>query len=152
MRVIGLPRARLPRGFLTGQHDGQAIEVGDEAAIHGLVEREQPCLVCEELADGDSLFALLRELRPVRAHPLFVVEPAAGVGDGQRHRGQALGRRVDDHHRVLLPRLAGLLVSDTAPEVDDLLAAVGRHSRRRPARGVERSCRQTPRARPRTHD
>ena len=93
-------------------------------AIDGLVDREQPGLVRQELADGDLLFALLRELRPVRAHPLFVVEPTARVGDGERHRGQALGGRVDDHHRVLLPRLARLLVSDTAPEVDDLLAAV----------------------------
>ena len=58
------------------------------------------------------------------ADPLFVVEPAARVGDGQGHRGQALGGRVDEHHRVLLPRLARLLVPDTAPEVDDLLAAV----------------------------
>ena len=46
------------------------------------------------------------------------------MGDGERHRGQALGGRVDDHHGVLLPRLARLLVADAAPEVDDLLAAV----------------------------
>ena len=78
----------------------------------------------EQLADGDLLFALLRELRPVRGHPLFVIEPAARVGEGERHRGQALGGRVDDHHGVLLPRLAGLLVANAAPEVDDLLAAV----------------------------
>ena len=56
--------------------------------------------------------------------PLFVVEPAAGVGEGQGHGGQALGGRVDDDHGVLLPRLARLLVADAAPEVDDLLAAV----------------------------
>ena len=122
--VIGLPRSGLPRRFLAGQHDRQSIEVGDDAAIDGLVDREQPGLVCQELTDGDALFALLRELRPVRAHPFFVIEPAARVRDGKRHRGQALGGRVDDHHRVLLPGLARLLVSDTAPDVDDLLAAV----------------------------
>ena len=133
--MIGLPRSRLPRGFLTRQHDCQAIEVGDDAAIDGLVEREQPCLVCQKLADGDSLFALLRELRPVRAHPFFVVEPPPRVGDRQRHRGQPLGGRVDDHHGVLLPGLARLLVPDTAPEIDDLLAADDRHSRRRPVPG-----------------
>ena len=127
--MIRLPRSGLPRGFLTRQHDRQAIEIGDDAAIDGLVDREQPCLVCQELADGDALFALLRELRPVRAHAFFVVEPAARVGDGERHRGQALGGRVDDHHRVLLPRLARLLVADTAPEIDDLLAAVIRAAR-----------------------
>jgi hypothetical protein len=107
-------------GFLTGQHDCQAIEVCDEAAIQGLVERVQTRLVCQELADGHSLFTLLRELRPVRAHAFFVIEPASRVSDRQGHRSEALGGRVDDHHGVLLPRLARLLVSDTAPEVDDL--------------------------------
>jgi len=42
----------------------------------------------------------------------------------QRHRGQALGGRVDDRHGALLPRLSGLSASNTAPEVDDLLAAM----------------------------
>ena len=145
--VIGLPRARFPRGLLTGQHDGQAIEIGDEAAIQRLVEHVQPRLVCQELADGDSLFALLRELRPVRAHPFFVVEPSPRVGDGQRHRGQALGRRVDDHHGVLLPRLAGLLGFGHRPRGRRPSRRGDRHSRRRPAPGVARSCRRTPRAR-----
>ena len=66
--VIRLPRSGLPRGLLTRQHDRQAIEIGDDAAIDRLVEREQPRLVRQELADGDSLLALLRELRPVRRH------------------------------------------------------------------------------------
>ena len=70
------------------------------------------------------LFALLGELRPVRCDALLVVEPAARVGDRQGHRGQALGCRVDQDHRVLFPRLAGRLVPHTAPQVDDLLAAV----------------------------
>ena len=56
------------------------------------------------------------------AHAFLVVEPPARVRDGQRHRGQALGGRVDDHHGVLLPRLASLLVPDAAPQVDDFLA------------------------------
>ena len=58
------------------------------------------------------------------ADPLFVIEPAARVGEGERHGGQTLGGRVDDHHGVLLPRLAGLLVPNAAPQVDDLLAAM----------------------------
>ena len=53
--VIGLPRARFPCRFLACQHDGQTIEVGDEAARHGLVEHVQPRLVCQELANGDPL-------------------------------------------------------------------------------------------------
>jgi hypothetical protein len=46
------------------------------------------------------------------------------VRDGQGHGGQALGGRVDEHHGVLLPRLARLLVPDAAPEIDDLLASM----------------------------
>ena len=120
--VIGLTRPGLPRRLLAGEHDRQAIQIGDHAAIDGLIESEQPCLVREELADGHLFFSLLRELRPVRGNPLFVVEPAARVGDGQGHRGQALGGRVHEDHRVPLPRLTRLLVANTAPEVDDLLA------------------------------
>ena len=52
-RVVGLPRSRFPCGLLAGEDDREAIEVGDHAAIDGLVEREQPRLVGEELADGD---------------------------------------------------------------------------------------------------
>jgi hypothetical protein len=92
--------------------------------INGLVQLEKPCLVCEELAHGDLPFALLRELRPVRGDPLFVVEPTSRVCDAERHRRQAFSGGVDDDHGVLLPRLARLLVSDTAPQVDDLLAAM----------------------------
>ena len=146
--VIGLPRSGLPRGFLTRQHDRQAIEVGDDAAIDGLVEREQARLVGQELADGDSLLAVLRELRPVRADPFFVVEPSARVRDGERHRGQALGGRVDDHHRVLLPGLAGPLVPNAAPQVDDLLAAVKGTAGSAQLASLEQSSRRTPRARP----
>ena len=82
-------------------------------------------------------FALLRELRPVRAHPLFVVEPAARVGDGERHRGQALGRRVDDDHGVSLPRLARLACSECRPTDRRLSRRGDRRSRRRPAPDVE---------------
>ena len=150
--VIGLTRAGLPRRLLTGEHDCQAIQIRDDAPIDGLIEGEQPRLVGEQLANGDLLFALLRELGPVRGDPLFVVEPAARVGDGQGHRGQALGGRVDEHHRVPLPRLAGQLVPDPAPEVDDLLAVNDRRSRRRRVLRVERSSRQTPRAPPQSRD
>ena len=141
MRVIGLPRPRLPRRLLTRQHDGEAIEVGDDAAIDGLVERVQPCLVRQELADGDSLLALLRELRPVGAHTFLVIEPASRVREGERHRGQALGGRVDDHHRVPLPGLAGLLVSDYRPRGRRPSRRGDRHSRRRraPARRAKLS-------------
>ena len=123
-RVIGLPRAGLPHRFLAGQHHRQTIEVGDQAPVHRLIEGEQARLVSQELADGDGLFSLLGKLRPVAADALLVVEPAPGMGDRQGHRGQALGSRVDQDHRVLLPGLTGRLVPDTAPQVDDLLTSM----------------------------
>ena len=123
-RMVGLARPRLPRRLLTGKDDREPIEVGDDAGIDGLVEREKPRLVGEQLAHGDLVFALLRELGPVGGHALFVIEPAAGVGDGERHGGQPLAGRPDEHHRVPLPRFARLFVANAAPQVDDLLAAV----------------------------
>ena len=94
------------------------------APIDRFVDGEQSGLVCQELAHGDALLALLRELRPVRAHAFLVVEPSARVGDGERHRRQPFGRGMDDHHRVLLPGLSRVLVPDAAPEIDGHLAAV----------------------------
>ncbi len=122
--VIGLARAWLPRRSLTGEHKRQPIQIADQAAINRLIKGEQARLVREELADGDPLLAVLRKLGPVPGDSFFVVEPAAGVGDRERHRGEALRGGVDEHHRVPLPRLARLLVPGTAPEVDDLLAVV----------------------------
>src|SRR5688572_28885797 len=80
--------------------------------------------MCEKLADGDALFALLCEIRPVRAHALFVVEPSARVRDGERHRSQPFGRRVHDHHRAPFPRVSSLFVADASPNVDGLLSAM----------------------------
>ena len=121
--VIGLPGAGFPRRLLARHHRGQPIRVRDHAAIDGLVEGKQTRLVSQELAHGDRLLAVLRELGPVRGDPLVVVQPAARVRDGQGHRRQALGGRVDDDHRVPFPGLTRWPVPDAAPEVDDLLAA-----------------------------
>ena len=122
--VIRLMRAGLPCRLLTGEHDRQAVEIGDHAAIDRFLEGKQPCLVGEQLSDGDPVLPLLRELGPVSGHALFVVQPTAGVGDRESHRGETLGRRVDHHHGVRLPRRTGLLVADAAPEIDDLFAAM----------------------------
>ena len=40
--VIGLPRTGFPRWLLTGQHDRQAIEVGDDAAVDRFVDANRP--------------------------------------------------------------------------------------------------------------
>ncbi len=111
----------LPHRFLTCQHDRQPIEIGDHPSIHGFIKRKQASLVGQELANGDLLFALLRELRPITTDRLLVVEPSPRVGDGQGHGGQALGGGVDYYHRVLLPGLARLLVAYATPEVDNLI-------------------------------
>ena len=63
---------RLPR-----QHVRQPIEIGDEYPVERNVEREQAGLMGEQLADGDVLFPMLREFRPVRTDALVVIEPAA---------------------------------------------------------------------------
>src|SRR6188768_1033182 len=78
----------------------------------------------KQLAHGDALLALLRELGPVGADAFFVIKPSARVGDRQRHRRQAFGGRMHDHHRVAFPWLTRLLVADTAPDVDDLPGAL----------------------------
>jgi len=123
-RMISLARARLPCRLLARQHDRKTVEVGHEIPVPLLIEGKQARLVRKQLADSDVLLAVLGEFRPVAADALLVVEPAAGVGQCERHRGQALGGRVDQDHGVLLPRLAGRLVAHAAPQVNDLLAPV----------------------------
>ena len=120
--VVGLPRSWRPRGPLAGHHRREPVKIGDDAAIDTLVEREEAGLVGEELANGDALLAVLRELRPVRAHELVVVEQATRVRERESHRGEALGGGEDEDHRVRLPRLPGVGAADPTPEVDDPLA------------------------------
>src|SRR5262245_46889190 len=122
--VVSLARPWLPRRLLTGEHDREPIEVGDDTWIDGLIEREEARLVREQLAHGDRAFALVGKLGPVRGNARLVIQPTAGVSDGQRHGGQPLAGRPDEHHRVLFPWLARPLVADAAPEIDNLLAPV----------------------------
>ena len=61
-RVIGLSGSGFPRGCLPGQDDGEPIEVSNERAVERHIEREEPCLMRQELAHGDALLAVLREL------------------------------------------------------------------------------------------
>src|SRR3954462_13064041 len=84
-RMIRLPGAGLPCGPLTRQHLGEPIEIGDDRRIDRFVDREQARWRREQLPHGYVLFSLLRELRPVRADALLVVEPSPRVGDGERH-------------------------------------------------------------------
>jgi hypothetical protein len=95
----------------------------DHAAVDRFVKSEQAGLVGQELPDGDSLFAVLGELGPVRANQLFVVEPAPRVSECECQCSQSLSGRIDQHHRVFIPGLVRLLISDAAPDIDDFLAA-----------------------------
>ena len=129
-RVIGLPRARLPRRLLPSQHDREAIEVGDHAAIDRLVEREQPGLVRQQLADGDRLLALLRELGPVRGRPAR--RSRASRASGRAPGSSRPGPWSPSGRSPSCPRSHGspvARVADAAPQVDDLLAAVIRAAR-----------------------
>src|SRR5439155_13875135 len=70
-RVIRLARAWFPRGFLACEHYCHAIEVCDDAAIDRLVDREQPCLVCQA-----SSFALFNAMRGACDIPLTTASPS----------------------------------------------------------------------------
>src|SRR5689334_15601454 len=85
--VIRLSRPGLPCRLLSCHDYSQPVEVSNGASVYRFVEREQACLMGQQLADGGSLLPLLRELRPVRADSFFVVEPPTRVGDGEGHRG-----------------------------------------------------------------
>ena len=128
-RVIRLARSRLPRWFLASHHLRQAIEIGDDAAIDRLIKSEEAGLVSQELTDRNAVLALLSELGPIHAHALFVIEPTPRVGNGKCHGGEALGGRVRAPSCPTLPRLAGLLCADPAPQVHDLLRRGGTRTR-----------------------
>ena len=64
--VIGLSRARLPCRLVTSHHRRQSVQVRDHAPVDWFVEGEQTGLMREQLAHGDLLLPVLRELGPVR--------------------------------------------------------------------------------------
>ena len=86
--VVAVARPRLPERRLAGDGVGQAVEVGEQIGVERLVDHGQARLVAEQLAHRDLVLARLGELRPVGRHALVVVEPAARMGERQRHRRQ----------------------------------------------------------------
>src|SRR5262249_17573712 len=78
----------------------------------------------QELSDRNFLFSILSKLRPVFADTLIVIQPAARVGNSERHRRHALGSRIDQSLRVFLPRLTSRFIPNTAPKVNDLFTSV----------------------------
>jgi hypothetical protein len=121
-RVVGLPLPRRPGGPLPGHDLGEALRIRDRVPVDLLVEAEPARLVREQLPDRDVLLAGPGELGPAGGDPLVLVEPSAGVRDGEGHGRQALRGRVDDHHRVGPERHARRPVPPAAPQVDDPLA------------------------------
>jgi hypothetical protein len=88
-----------------------------------LVDCKQSRLVRQELTNRDRFLATLGKLRPVGAHPFFIVEPAARMRERKRHCCRALGGGVHDDHGVLIPWLTRCLVAYSSPQVDDFLPA-----------------------------
>ena len=113
---------RFPKWFLDSQlfDDSFMIQHGCGA----ISQRRLTGLVGEDLPDGDILLAVLGELRPVARDSRVEVDQPTRVGEGNRHRGQALRGGVDEDERVLAPRLGEARIAAAAPEVDHLLAAV----------------------------
>jgi hypothetical protein len=110
--------------LVTSHHLCQPVRVRHHGPVDRFVESEQASLVREQLTHGDVLLAVVSEFGPVLRDPLVIVQPAARVGDRNGHRRQALAGRVDDDHRVALPRVTRHFVSNTAPQIDDFLAAM----------------------------
>ncbi len=75
--MIGLALAGRPGRLLARKHGRQAIEICDDRPVNQFVQGEEPGLVCQQLAYGDPLLAVLRELGPIAANTLVIVEPAA---------------------------------------------------------------------------
>jgi hypothetical protein len=121
--VVAVARPGLPQRTLARYRVGQTVEVGEQVRVEWLVHDRQAGLVRKELAHGHVALPRLRELGPVRRHALVIVEPAARVGQRERHRGEPLRGRVDEHERVLAPGLAVAGVAHASPQVDHLLAA-----------------------------
>ena len=84
--VISLARPRFPRRLLTSEHDGQAVEIGDDASVDRFIDGEETGLVGEQLTDRDRLFALRGEFWPVL--PPHAVRSRASHGSA-RWRGSS---------------------------------------------------------------
>ena len=150
--VVGLARSGLPRRFLTGEDDRQPIEVGDDAAIDGFVEREQSGLVREQLADGDAAPCPAARTRASTWPPALRnrASPASARSRGSSRPGPwwPSGRSPSCPAPTDRPSACcGYRPTDRRPS-----RRGDRRSRRRPAHVAERSSRQMPRARPQSQD
>ena len=121
-RVVPVPRSRLPGRLLTRERKRHVVEVTHVLGAQRIVDPDQPRLVTEELAHSDGALAVLGELRPVLGDRCLVIDPAARVRDGDRHRRETLGGRVDDDQGVLVPRCVPAQRAAAIPQIDHLPA------------------------------
>jgi hypothetical protein len=112
-----MARPRFPQRPLAGDRGSQPVEVREQVRVERFVDHGQAGFVREQLAHGDLPLAFLSELGPVARHALVVVEPAARVGERERHRCEPLRGRVHEHKCVLAPRLVTAGVAHPAPEI-----------------------------------
>ena len=121
--MIAVTRSGRPRRLLAREQARHVVQVAQLLDRQLLVEQDEPRLVAEELAHGDSCLAILRELGPVSGDRGVVVEPAARLRHRQRHRREAFGAGHDDDHRVFVPGCVALGRAVATPQIDDLFAA-----------------------------
>jgi len=122
-RVVAVARTRRPCRLLAREQPREIVEVTQLFDGQCLVEQDESGLVPEELAHGDLGFAVLRELGPVTRHRRIVIEPAARVRQGQRHRREALGAGHDDDHGVFVPGRVALGRAAATPQIHDPFTA-----------------------------
>ena len=120
-RVIAAASSRFPGRRLCGKRLRQRVVIRQQVEIQRNVDRAEPGLVSQQLANRYVALSRLSKLRPVVGHAFVEFEKAARVCDGKRHGGHAL--RAGEHHdeRVLLPRVTRLRIASPTPEINDLL-------------------------------
>src|SRR5579883_2081924 len=79
-RMIRLARPRLPFGSGALHHCRKPVRILDDAPVDGFIKCVKTRLMRKELANGDLLFAVLRELRPISAHRRLEIEPTPRMG------------------------------------------------------------------------
>jgi len=122
-RVVPGCSARLPPGFLGGQHRGALFPVGQVLVLERLGPSGQAGGMTHQVAHLHGFLAAGRELGPVGGHRGMEVE-FAPIGQHQgTEEGHRLGRRPDVDDGVLLPGGGLRLVDEASPDIDHRLAA-----------------------------
>jgi hypothetical protein len=117
-RVVRVPRSRRADRRLLREQTRHAQGVGGLLDRHRRRKAGQAGLVGDDVANEDVLFAVRRELGPIRADRRLEVESAAIDLEEQAGRNEALGAREDRAERVLGPWDATPAIGDSSLQVD----------------------------------